>query len=748
MSIVWRPILDPLLVWSVVLTVAMVTLASYRKACAGRQSLGALMFMARLTLLAAVGVVLTGPAELVQSDEQQSQPCLRILLDHSASMSVADMSGRPRLAYLLERWLTADQLSRLKRHADVQVLAFDEEVRPMASAPTPAEAATGRGTQLVQSVTDTLLRMPWPASAATDGSALLVMSDGRDSDGQSPARAIAAARSRGLPVHTVHVGSEDERPDLSISASLTRPVVVLGNEAHIAVEVFHAGVKPMLAVVRIRHNDTTITHHVQLSAIQPSVLRVPVTPMSAGMHMYEVAVDAVAGEAEMSNNQQTVFLRATDTPTRVLLLEGQPHWDTKFIAQALRSDDQIALTQVTQIALRRRQYVLPGNDGDGAIELPRTAGDWAGYDAVILGRSVQRLLDEESARGLVAYVTDGGGRLIFARGRAYDPSTPEGRPLAPVFATLEPVRWGDWGGRQSPAQRLTLTGAGLINPAIAAIAPASHLPELFQQLPIVDAIPPIDRPAAAAVTLAAAGDERQPALLTMRHGRGAVMMMLAEGSWRWSLHGSGERDTAAAGLHKAMWTNLVRWLVMDSEFLPGERLSLSVEPQSVRLGEPALVRMATRMVGSLGASPQVEVTDTGGQVTPITLRPAEGAHSVYIGEFTPNAVGVHHARFQHDTDADAKAHAMFSAFDVNLEKMNSAPDKSLMRELAQQTGGIALSADKPEGPAELFDLLERQRSMAMTGADMRYVWDTRWLMVLLLSWAGMEWIARRREGLP
>ena len=54
---------------------------------------------------------------------------------------------------------------------------------------------------------------------------------------------------------------------------------------------------------------------------------------TAGLYRYEVRADALPGEVTTVNNTAPLLLRVVDQPVRVLLLEGKPYWDTKFLVR-------------------------------------------------------------------------------------------------------------------------------------------------------------------------------------------------------------------------------------------------------------------------------------------------------------------------------------------------------------------------------------------------------------------------------
>ena len=197
------------------------------------------------------------------------------------------------------------------------------------------------------------------------------------------------------------------------------------------------------------------------------------------------------GEVTTVNNTAPLLLRVVDQPIRVLLLEGKPYWDTKFLVRTLSADPSIELTSVVQLAegrlLRRKiprhpppaEKADPDSDAKQAAagrerNAPRTAvredrairsngpsrrtpGKFlsdadalASYQIVILGRNAEVFLTDEALAKLRKWLAEGEGSLVCFRG-------PPASQIGQRLGELMPVRW-------TPAAesrfRVQLTGAG------------------------------------------------------------------------------------------------------------------------------------------------------------------------------------------------------------------------------------------------------------------------------------------------
>ena len=67
-------------------------------------------------------------------------------------------------------------------------------------------------------------------------------------------------------------------------------------------------------------------------------MRFRVSQDKPGVYRYEVRAGPLPGEVSRSNNTAPLLLRVVDKPIRVLLLEGKPYWDAKFLMRTLIAD--------------------------------------------------------------------------------------------------------------------------------------------------------------------------------------------------------------------------------------------------------------------------------------------------------------------------------------------------------------------------------------------------------------------------
>src|SRR5207244_2703326 len=148
----------------------------------------------------------------------------------------------------------------------------------------------------------------------------------------------------------------------------------------------------------------------------------------------EIRAVPLEGELDKENNSAITYLNVIDQQIQVLLLEGSPYWDTTFLQRSLTRNDKIDLDSIVQYAPGKAR-VMRKKTGGAELTVPASEAELNHYDVVILGRSVDKLMNRHQLQMLEAYVKERGGTVIFSRGRAFDGDL--------ATNNLEPVVWDD-----------------------------------------------------------------------------------------------------------------------------------------------------------------------------------------------------------------------------------------------------------------------------------------------------------------
>ena len=403
----WQPAAPPLHILAGALALVGLAVWAYWRPLRERPAAGAMLLVWRLLVVAALAMILMGPSREVATAQTSRRPRVSILLDTSASMLTADVNAQARVEFARTQWLTQERLRRLSDQFEVDLQRFDILTQPLATSQLANDLrpiSTGRGTRLAEAVLWTASRMPTSA----DPGSMLVLSDGHDTDQASIQPAAALARTKQIAISTVTLGGSRSERDVALLAVPMQEYLLPNEPGSILVKVYQSGYENEKATLRWRQGETVKSMPIDFQQRRIVEVQVPIQQAEPGEYEYTLEIDALPGEAESANNRQRVFADVQRRRMRVLLLEGQPFWDTKFLAQALRKDERIDLTQLTQVTGEKRETLVTRTESQ-APTVPATSEDWAQYDVVILGRQVDRLLPDDGGKQLAKFVSDQGG---------------------------------------------------------------------------------------------------------------------------------------------------------------------------------------------------------------------------------------------------------------------------------------------------------------------------------------------------
>ncbi|MEQ8850655.1 MAG: vWA domain-containing protein [Phycisphaerales bacterium] len=724
-----------------------------------------LLTLMRVAAIVGIAVLLANPSSISRDPSGDTLPRLTVLLDASGSMSledaVHDADACSRLDALRHGWLTQSRLTQLAEYAEVRLFTFDDRIRALSAAAVGDVEADGDATRIARCVA-TLVDAISERSDAGDRP-VLILTDGVDTDGRDYEQIAPLARASDAPISAVVAGADQRPPDVIVSAAPESPLIYEGQDASIEVRLRQTGFDhhPVRLTVRrdgpegeVLHRETTLLG----GSGESRRMDIAVTPDRVGedgagpeVLAYYIATEPLDGESDIENNGRHVFMQVASERIKVLVFEGSPYWDTKFLISALRSDPQIELTSVLGLGRERHAgRVIPRvqvtrsvagvePSAEETIAPPTSERDLFAYDVVVLGRRIDAFFPGDEAERLVRFVTERGGSLLLLRGPAVDP---DHDPVAAAHLDLvSPVTWG---AETLAGGRLVRTDAGRLEPSLnfdrlgASDAVITELPEM-RAVTRVEA-----EKALSVVWMRAGGDEpADPAALAhMNVGRGRSMAVMTDGLWRWALLPPSLAEYE--DVYGLFWARTMRWLALGGDFLPGQSVSLTLDDVTVEPGEPVVVRVRTKFVDADIFRPELRVVDPDGATHTLNLTSRSTNSNEYRAAFTPLLEGPHEVILDTPGMTPDRLSTRFGVYDTRIEYLETASRTEDLERLADQSGGRLYAPD--EFDAFIADLDSRRAAAAAEGV-LQPVWMRPWLFAVVAGLLAIEWIGRRRIGL-
>jgi len=761
----------PLAMWAPLAVATAALLGWY--AVAGRRRLPAWRWwtvVAMMAVAAAVPlVVLLNPTWLERIPPPPGKPLLTILLDRSASMATRDAeNGQTR--YQAGVVCAAAAARELGERYEVRVRTFAETSSPASLKMLSKQTPDGPATDLAAAVEDAM------EDDRPQGQAMLLLSDGINNAGgiERLRQSAAKAKAMAAPVYVKSIGGAATVNDIEVGLDQPQELAFVGQRVPVVVSLRHRGSLPTNTSAALLLDGNRVEKRAVTLKKNDTVEEVfYVSHKAPGLYRYEVRADALPGEVTTVNNAAPLLLRVVDQPIRVLLLEGKPYWDTKFLVRTLSADQSIELTSVVQLAEGRllwqksprrapidnkhsatgekrsandkRPATAVAGSGDPSQEreqwaIEKDAGKFlsdadalATYQIVILGRNSEAFLTDDALAKLRKWLTESEGSLVCFRG-------PPASQISQRLGDLMPLRW-------TPAAEsrfsIELTDAGQ---ALRWLPVSGDGKSQLAELPSLATAARPEASKALAVVLAkgvgGGSGQANPMMVYQPVGSGRVVVVEGAGLWRWAfLSPEHQRQEEIYG---SLWRSLVRWLVSNVGMLPSQRLALRADKLSFTTDENAAATLLVRDWS--GDPPQVQLFG-GPHDRPHDFRCVP--RGSYPGQFHVGLGRLPEGRYSlRVAGIDKNDVSGVAAFDVrgNLaERLDVCAQPNVMKMIAKESGGAALETADPRLLAQQFDQHLGRTRPERTAQTM--AWDRWWVLLGAFAIWGTAWGLRRRSGL-
>lgn len=674
---------------------------------------------------------LAAKPSLDRLERRRVLPRLAVVLDASPSMASPDDQASPRLARAAA-WLKANR-SRLEERAEVALYAGGAGARRVSWEELPALKAGAAALDAPTVFSDAASSSPPPERVW-----LL-------SDGAFDAAAADAAARLGRPVDTAAVGPKEERPGAVLTAEAPDFVFLHGRFA----------VTARVEARRLAGRALRLSLLKDGVPADTAVLR-PQAP-------FEVMTASLTVEADRLGRRELVVELAADGPApvrarralavetirqkhRIMYLAGRPSVEYAHLRHQLKADPNHEL--VSFVILRNPENVSPVPDGElSLIPFPATeifVSSLFQFDLFILEDFAYWRFNLPAAYldNLRRFVAQGGALLVIGGSNALSKGGYKGTPLEDLL----PVSLSE-----APEEFVP----GLFEPRVAA---AEH-PLLSMGLPkeeaaaLWKALPPLDgwtrfsavKPDASVLlahpTERLASGAALPVAAVREHGKGKVMLVSTDSTWRWKLGGG--RDWRLAGFYRGFWARAVQYLTGSLEL---KKLAFAPLPERLPAREPLSVSLRAfdeHFRPLAGRELDLRLS----WERPDGTRRAPPFFEREPGVFQADLTGLDEGR--HRLVATARrAGAPWGTDSVEFRwepPRGDAPlDRARLKAVADASGGRAVELAGPDARA-LLDALPAPRVESAV-ASRRALWSSpawAWVLGGLLL---VEWFLRRRGG--
>jgi len=719
----------------------------------------------RSAVLVVIMVCLLRPVVIDQEVIPQ-ETFFAVLVDNSASMKIADMPGGQTRTEAAEDSLSrTGLLDTLAEDYQLRFFGFGGETRRASELATIGTDFDDDEAAIAFSKTaigDALNYVDDQLGSLPLGGVLLI-SDGADNSGTDASIAARRFAASGVPVFTLGVGMPTLPNDVGIEGVLTTETILEGSVFTAQIRLVQAGFDNERVRLRVFDNELEIASREVILAPGDITQRfeIELTPERDEAIVYRLEVELLDRakanqERVLENNEYEFLVDNTPKPALdILFIEGHPRNEYKFIQRAVRGDKSLRLATYLRTGpekFYRQGIESPTELSDG---FPRERDALFEYEAIILGDIEQEFFDAEQLALLEEFVAERGGGLLLS-GRVDEGFI--GTPLASIAPvnlveeSLLPqplqggIRRGDHptGALFSPR----LTAAGRISPLLRLAAEEAANRDFWSQLPPLQGVYVSGRiKPGASVLLEHPSLEYQnqplPIIVSQRFGSGRSMSVATASTWRWQM-----MLPVADQTQEKLWRQLLRWLAVGAK----ERITLSFDRESYNVGDTIRVEATVRDASynaDNDATLWLQREDPLGALSDIPMQWLIKEEGVYSAEFLAEDVGVNNLRIDVTSAAgegraeNAEASASLVVTPSLREYSNPGLDAGILQRLADTTGGDYATIDNA---ASLISSI-RNTPNAYSKEVMTDLWDSPWLLGLLILLLCLDWTLRRSKGL-
>ena len=476
-----------------------------------------------------------------------------------------------------------------------------------------------------------------------------------------------------------------------------------------------------------------------------------------GLRHFEVELVALEGEKITGNNRQSLAVDVFTGDLQVLLIDGAPRWETRYLSNLLKRD---------RTAEHREILLSPASGGD-AMPTTLIAGDALDdFNVIILGEVGPDFLDPAQLAALEHFV-DQGGSLIVIAGREHMP----GAFAETRLQELLPVRLDVRRSMASVGYRLAPSPAGRRIAALSLEDDAAQNAAIWQlgstRLKLSQFSPyNVAKPGAQVILEAHPTDATQPAdteplpyIAWHRFGGGRVFYLPSPTTY-FLRYRFGDR------YHYRFWGQFLRWATMANA--DNHYTLVKVSSASRRYPENSTPRIDVELIDGEGspvkdAELTLKLSRSGIDIAEVPATEDSGSDGRYSAVLPSLGHGEYQVRVsgaqvdsllaeiekQPSSDSEVKEIPGLANFVVNAKPSSEAGGYSCdwvtARRIAESTGGTIIP---PNGLEAALGILSHESGKHFRETVSRTpLWD-RWpLLIFIVTFLCLEWAGRKYAGL-
>lgn len=678
---------------------------------------------------------------------------LAVLVDDSQSMSIPDLSGGQTRAAAVSELLygTSGIIEQLSESFQVRTFRFDKTTQRVSE----PGALTAAGT--ASSLDQALQFVDEQLSGLALGGVLLI-SDGADNEGTDPVPRAQSFGAREIPVFTVGAGQENIPRDVGIVDVVAAKTVLEGSVFNVDIALSNQGYANRSVEVSVLDGETVVSTQQVVLGADNSTRRVNIelTPERREAIVYNLKVAEQEGEIVLQNNAYSFLVDNSErSALDVLYVDGHPRNEYKFIRRAVEGDSSLRLATYLQTGpgkFYRQGIETPLELSRG---FPETREELYQYEAVILGDIDKDFFTDEQLTMLQDFVAARGGGLLVAgmlQDEFVNTALADILPVTLVPSTVLPqnLQGGITRGTHLTGEIFTpkLTTEGEFSELLRLHSDDAENLRLWSLMPDLQGVYVTGRAKPGATVLMEHNalqfqSQLLPVIAMQRYGSGRSMSVTSASTWRWQMMMAAEDQS-----HERVWRQLLRWLSVSAL----ERVTIEFDREFYNVGDRVEVTATVRDINyqpDNNASVWVHLDGPQGELLDAAMEWDIDQDGVYRASFEVQTEGVFDLLVDVASaagEADRSDTERMTAFVVtpSLREYSSAGrDTALLERIANVSAGRYYNVEQTSSLVNDITYTPNAYSVEVQ----EDLWDTPWLLLVLILLLCADWIARRFKGL-
>ncbi len=698
---------------------------------------------------------------------------LRNMPDAGRQEAVLDgMSRTERARALLFEGGSESLVSELLENFEVELISMEDSRsrrlwssnEDAAAIPTALPPANNERTDLATALRNEIERGAVVSSPSSkQRNVLVVLSDGNHNTEASPLSVARQLGDSGTPVFCVGFGATNrpadlaiqkiEAPDSVFKTDRIKGQVILKDDmpSGIPFELVITNAETLAWEQRLVTNGQhtrAINFDFAVQTLLPpaadsATAKANATDNAPTKLRLEAAIAPLTSERQTLNNKSQRTVHVVSSKRKMLILEGRPRWETRYIRNLFERDPQ---WQVNSLFFEATSSggALPRGTAMGSF--PGSRSSLMEYDVLVIGEWDASVLSDEEMEWLGEFVSKRGGGVLLIDGSRDKLKTLIGRP----GASLLPVSFNsrkDSASDYPPFERLTLAARARDLPALSLVPGTAPQSAAWDKLPpphwMADCTP---LPGSEVLVEAAQGQITKPVLVHRRYGAGKILYCASDETWRW-------RNNVAGMYQERFWSQIVTWIAAQPFAVQTAEVSLDTGGFVFKEGSTVQFRVfidpnhGSAAIRSFGGSALSGVLwRNGNRIASIPLTSDESRDGIFLGK----SASLEHGQYEFTVEGGSlkdvanQARAQFEVLSEAPNEMTEiSQNESLLRQIASESGGQYLPE---ESIRTVKDLLAPWKDGQSREVEVPICHGFPWFSLIILL-LGLEWWLRKRVGL-